>query len=110
MTSLPNPFLTTGLSSPAAAARIWVPRRPCTSERRRPGIPCKAPSGISAWRSYRPSGASLPSHAAEALRAAENIGFRLAAARSRELLTNRLPADALRQVYFVLTAADIQLI
>jgi hypothetical protein len=42
-----------------------------------------------------------PSHTAEALQAAENIGCRLVAARSRELLTQPLPPDALRQVYFV---------
>jgi hypothetical protein len=42
-----------------------------------------------------------PSHAAEALGVAQNIGCRLVAARSRELLTQPRPADALRQVYFV---------
>lgn len=42
-----------------------------------------------------------PSHATEALREAENIGCRLVAARSRELLTQPLSPDALRQVYFV---------
>lgn len=42
-----------------------------------------------------------PSHAAEAVRVAENIGCRLVAARSRQLLTQPLPPDALQQVYFV---------
>jgi hypothetical protein len=45
----------------------------------------------------------FPGHAAAALRVAEDIGFRLAAARSRELLTGPLPVppEALREVYFV---------
>jgi tetratricopeptide (TPR) repeat protein len=42
-----------------------------------------------------------PSHATQALRIAENIGCRLVAARSRELLAQPLAPDALRQVYFV---------
>jgi SIR2-like domain len=42
-----------------------------------------------------------PTHAAQALLAAENIGCRLVAARSRELLTQPFLPNALRQVYFV---------
>jgi hypothetical protein len=42
-----------------------------------------------------------PSHAAAALSVAENIGCQLVTTRSRELLTQPLPPDALRQVYFV---------
>jgi hypothetical protein len=42
-----------------------------------------------------------PRDAAQALLVAESIGFRLVAARSRELLTQPPRADAVREVYFV---------
>jgi hypothetical protein len=42
-----------------------------------------------------------PTHAAIALRVAEDIGCRLVAARSHELLTPPIPPDVLREVYFV---------
>jgi hypothetical protein len=45
--------------------------------------------------------AQFPSHAVDAHRIAEDIGCRLVAARSRELLTPPSPDHALRQVFFV---------